>query len=196
VFKVDLLFYLGIARGFISGERASNKADIAYLYYLPFATAFVSGDGLHRRTAPLLMDNSQAFIDAQELKGGLREFDDYYEELPQQIKDRGVMAFASYPPSTIDNVVTRSWDTSMRKDWRDVAAEREAVLNDPFDPDAGKETVDELTTRMTEAQPLPPGIADQATVDPDYFFLTRHVPAKKGKWRIVPAEVEASSNDS
>jgi hypothetical protein len=42
VFKVDLLYYLGIDRGFISGERASNKADMAYLYYLPFT--MVSGD--------------------------------------------------------------------------------------------------------------------------------------------------------
>jgi hypothetical protein len=52
VFQVDLLFYLGIHRGFISGERASNRADMAYLYYLPFTMVFVSGDGLHRRTAP------------------------------------------------------------------------------------------------------------------------------------------------
>jgi hypothetical protein len=32
VFKVDLFYYLGIDRGFISGERPSNKADMAYLY--------------------------------------------------------------------------------------------------------------------------------------------------------------------
>lgn len=51
VFKVDLLFYLGIDRGFISGERASNKVDMAYLYYLPFAMVFVSGDRLHHRTS-------------------------------------------------------------------------------------------------------------------------------------------------
>jgi hypothetical protein len=196
VFKVDLLFYLGIARGFISGERASNKADIAYLYYLPFAAAFVSGDGLHRRTAPLFMDDSQAFIDAKELKRALREFDEHYDALPQQIKDRGVMAFASYPPSTIDNVVTRSWDTSMRKDWREVAAMREADIDEPFDLNAGKATVDELNTRMAEAEPVPPGIADQVAADPDYFFLTRNVPAKKGKWRIVSEEVEAAGNES
>lgn len=29
-----MLVYLGIDRGFISSERASNKADMAYLYYL------------------------------------------------------------------------------------------------------------------------------------------------------------------
>ena len=55
VFQVDALFYLGIHRGFISGERASNRADMAYLYYLPFAMVFVSGDKLHERTVPLFL---------------------------------------------------------------------------------------------------------------------------------------------
>ena len=31
VFNVDLLYYLGVGRGLISGRRASNKADMAYL---------------------------------------------------------------------------------------------------------------------------------------------------------------------
>src|SRR6266508_3341647 len=43
VFTVDLLYYLGIDRGFISGERASNKADMAYLYYLPFTMVRLRG---------------------------------------------------------------------------------------------------------------------------------------------------------
>lgn len=47
VFKVEALFFLGIDRGFISGERPSNMADMAYLYYLPFAMVFTSGDRLH-----------------------------------------------------------------------------------------------------------------------------------------------------
>jgi hypothetical protein len=69
VFKVDLLFYLGIARGFISGDRASNKADMAYLYYLPCSTAFASGDGLHRRTVPLFLDDDQFFPARERAEG-------------------------------------------------------------------------------------------------------------------------------
>ena len=60
VFKVDLLYYLGIDRGFISGERPSIKADMAYLYYLPFSMVFTSGDRLHRRTAPLFLRPDQS----------------------------------------------------------------------------------------------------------------------------------------
>jgi hypothetical protein len=64
VFKVDLLYYLGIHHDLIGGERASNKADMAYLYYLPFAMVFVSGDKLHRRTAPLFLRPDQSFLRA------------------------------------------------------------------------------------------------------------------------------------
>ena len=71
VFKVDLLFYLGIDRGFISGERASNQADMAYLYYLPFAMVFVSGDELHRRTVPLFLSEDQSYLDIEEMKAAL-----------------------------------------------------------------------------------------------------------------------------
>lgn len=49
VFKVDPFYYLAMARGSISRERASNRADLAYLYYLPFAMVFISGDRLHMR---------------------------------------------------------------------------------------------------------------------------------------------------
>lgn len=54
VLRVDLLDYLGMHRSFIWSERASNRVDMAYLYYLQFAMAFLSGDRLHNRTAPLL----------------------------------------------------------------------------------------------------------------------------------------------
>ncbi len=81
VFKVDLLFYLGIDRGFISGERASNKADMAYLYYLPFSMLFVSGDNLHRRTAPLFLRPDQSFAEAAAFKAALKDLDEYYDHL-------------------------------------------------------------------------------------------------------------------
>ena len=38
---VDVFFHLCVDKRLISGERPSNKIDIAYLYYLPFAMAFL-----------------------------------------------------------------------------------------------------------------------------------------------------------
>lgn len=190
VFKVDLLFYLGIYRSFISGERASNKADMAYLYYLPFAMVFVSGDKLHRRTVPLFLGDDQTYLESDELKQALRQLDEHYDGLPEEIKQLGVLAFASYPPSDIDNAVTRLWDKHMRPDWREIAKGNEAELGKPRDEDADRETVAELNRRVDAARPISDhgtGLVDEG---PDYLLIRRWVPAKKGKWRIVSKEVE------
>jgi hypothetical protein len=190
VFKVDLLFYLGIYRSFISGERASNKADMAYLYYLPFTMVFVSGDKLHRRTVPLFLGDDQTYLEADLLKQGLRELDEHYDGLPDEIKQLGVLAFASYPPSEIDNAVTRLWDEHMRPDWREIAKGIEAELGQPRDKEADRKTVAELNRRIEAAQP----VSDQGLrfeeEGPDYFLIRRWVPARKGKWRMVSKEVE------
>lgn len=195
VFKVDLLFYLGIHRGFISGERASNRADMAYLYYLPFAMAFVSGDKLHRRTVPLFLRPDQSYVHADELKAALRELDQHYDLLPDEIKELGVLQFASYPPSDIDNVVTRLWDKHMRPDWREIAKGQEGNLGKPRDDAAGRETVAEIRGRLDHAQPVSEDEGRLGGDGPDYFVIRRQVPVKKGKWRMVSKEVEDAENE-
>jgi hypothetical protein len=115
------------------GERASNKADIAYLYYLPFAMVFASGDKLHQRTAPLFLNPNQSYVESDELKPALRELDEYYDRLPEEIKQRGVLPFAHYPPPTIDNTVTQLWDKHMRPDWRKIAKGKEAEVDKASD---------------------------------------------------------------
>ncbi len=190
VFKVDLLFYLAVHRGFISGDRASNKADMAYLYYLPFAMVFTSGDGLHRRTAPLFLREDQSYLDAAEFKEALRELDEHYDALPDAIKELGVMRFASYPPSELDNAITRLWDKHMRPDWRAIANRQEAELGKPRDEAAERETVNELTRRLDEAQPVSDERASLSGEGPDYLVISRKVPVMRGKWRMVSKEVE------
>jgi len=67
---VDLFFALAIAAGFIAKERPSNKADIAYLHYLPFCMVFASMDKLHARTVPLFLTGKQQFIWGRGSEGG------------------------------------------------------------------------------------------------------------------------------
>ena len=195
VFKVDLIFYLGIHRGFISGERASNKADMAYLYYLPFAMAFISGDKLHARTVPLFLRDDQSYVRADEFKAALRELDQHYDALPEEIKELGVMQFVSFPPSDVDNVVTQLWDKHMRPEWREMAKEQESERGEPRDEEAGQKTVAEMRARLDSAEPLKDQIAGLAG-DPDYVIIRRQVPVKKGKWRMVSKEVEEADNES
>jgi hypothetical protein len=178
VFKVDLLFYLGISRGFISGERASNTVDMAYLYYLPFASVFVSGDRLHHRTAPLFLRENQTYLSRDELKPALLELDDYYDALPEEIKQLGVLAIASFPPSDLDNAVTRQWDIHMRRDWRERAKAVEADLGKPRDLEADRRTVAELNEKLGEARPMVDENASLDEAGPDYVVISRQMPAE------------------
>jgi hypothetical protein len=192
VFKVDLLYYLGIERGFISGERASNKADMAYLYYLPFTMVFASGDRLHQRTAPLFLTPDQSYVVAQDFKAGLRAIDEWMSELPDEVKEQGVMRFASWPPADLDNLVTQLWDKHMRPDWREISAEREAERGAPRDEVADKQTVEGWKRRLDEATPVS---AEEAELElggeeAAYAIIAQQVPIRKGKWRMVPREAE------
>jgi hypothetical protein len=195
VFKVDLLFYLGIYRGFISGDRASNRADMAYIYYLPFAMVFVSGDNLHRRTVPLFLRENQSYLHADEFKAALRELDRHYDALPEETKALGVLQFASYPPADMDNAVTALWDKHMRPDWREIARKDEAERGKPRDEAAGRPTVAEMKDRMEQARSVPDQSHDVGASGPDYMVIRRMVPVKKGKWRMVSKEVEDADNE-
>jgi hypothetical protein len=198
VFKVDLLYYLGMYRGFIAEERASNQVDMSYLYYLPFTMVFASGDKLHRRIAPLFLRNGQSYVEADDLKGALREMDEHYDKLPDELKERGVLAFAHWPPSDMDNTVTRLWDAHMRSDWREIAREKEAALHEPRDLERDHATIAEIEKRLESAHPVSDTSGDigedGAGDEPDYFVVRRRVPIKKGKWRMVPKEAEGSSD--
>lgn len=187
VFKVNLLYLLGVARGFISGERASNRADMAYLYYLPFCMVFTSGDGLHKRTAPLFLHERQRFIAAEALKAALAELDAHFDGLPDSVKQMGVMRFSSYPPSTLDNEVTKSWDQLMRPDWRVIAGRQEAEMLDPAYPDRPLGSAVEInamhdaSTAMTEAEAAGLGFEDA-----DMVFVKKSMPLRRGKWSMLP----------
>lgn len=185
VFKVDLLYYLGMKHKLIYTGRASNKIDMAYLYYLPFSMVFVSGDKLHHKTAPLFLRENQSYVEAKELKAALRELDMHYDRLPEEIKARGVMRFARQPPAELDNTVTRLWDRHMPR-WRENADQPESD-----DAEAAKPVSDaaEFRDRIERAQPveLDPAVDVEAA---DYFVIRRQIPVTKGKWRLLPEQLE------
>lgn len=191
VFSVDLMYYLGIDRGFISDVRASNKADMAYLYYLPFCQVFVSDDNLHVRTVPLFLRDDQTFVAASEMKKALKEFDDYYSSLPDEVKALGVWRIAGYPPVHMHNVVTDIWDKNMRPDWREISQEEEAERIAPR-KQSKEDTmlVDDLNRLHDSAVDL--GVGDELPNDDNIqqIFITRWMSVQKGKWRLISKEQE------
>jgi len=180
---VDTLFCIGLGADLISADRPSNKIDIAYLYYLPFCMCFTSNDGLHARTAPLFLGDGQHFVPGHELKADLAKLDAHYSALPDEVKERGVMSFAHYPPTEGDFLVSTLWDKLMVREWRERAKQ-------PEEPRSAER--DRQLIQMIEAMGDAPR-DDSAARDAekhDAVMFQRMVPVRRGKWRLVPPEAE------
>lgn len=182
--SVDLVFYLGIAADLIGRDRPSNKIDVAYLYYLPFCMVFASNDRLHGRLVPLFLGRDQAFVEGSELKRDLRCLDEYYSKLSDEIKQRGVMTFATYPPREGEFLTTSLWDRFLPK-WHENARREKKEIS--------KESEAKLVAMLKEfkdkARPVAPGVQIDAQ-SADQVMFQRRVPVHMGKWRLLPPEVE------
>lgn len=184
VLKVDIFYYLCLRSSFISKDRASNKADIAYLYYLPFCHAFASKDNLHKRVAGLFMESGQRFVDADDLKKALKEADEYYSQFKEEIDKVGLMRYVGYPSPELKGLIVELWDEFMRPDWRDVEIKRKSD-NDGMPSDS--EIVEKLKKTQDEAQPVQ-GAFNAADID--YAMVSRMARVSRGKWRIMPPGIE------
>lgn len=185
VLKIDLLFYIGMLRGFIS-HRKNNKVDLSYLYYLPFCHVFVSNDNLHERLAPLFMRSNQSFIKGSDLKDGLHLLDEYYTQLPDEVKETGTMKFAVYPPKDMETAISKLWDKHCPQ-WRTHQSEREVKGDKVVAPD--KELLEHLKKVQKESITVDPKTVSTSD-EADHIIFTRRVPVQKGKWRILPKGIE------
>lgn len=185
VLRVNLFFYVAMASHLIARERPSNMMDIAYLYYLPFCQAFASNDKLHARTAPLFCERGQQCVGGKQLKAGLREVNDYYLRYSDEIEKVGIMRFARYPPDQLDNTVTQLWDRYMRG-WREANP-----LVEESDLDRGSDnrmSAERLVDIVEKSVSVP------STADSEYVMIRRKAPVRKGRWRLMPPEVETSGS--
>jgi hypothetical protein len=178
IVKVTLFFYISMASHLIARERPSNMIDIAYLYYLPFCQAFTSNDRLHARTAPLFCEQGQTIVNGKDLKAALQEINLFYLRHEEEIEKVGIMRFAPVPPPHLDNVVTQLWDTFMpgwreREPTTDASGEKEPAM-----------TPEKLVDLANRSIPVP------STEESDYVFIKRKAMIRKGRWRLMPPEVE------
>ncbi|HEY3245430.1 MAG TPA: hypothetical protein VGM03_18975 [Phycisphaerae bacterium] len=183
VFGVELFFFLAIAADLISRERPSNKIDIAYLYYLPFCMVFSSNDRLHARVVPLFLGATQTFIDGHALKSDLMRLDRYYSGLPDELKQRGIISFASEPPPDVTFVVTQLWDKYLPS-WRHKCPPKRGHEKEVSDLEA----LELIRQFKEESTPVD---ADRAmTGELDMMLIERRVLITKGKWKRFPPEVQ------
>ena len=186
VLTVDIFFYVAATSGLICTKRVSNKIDLAYLFYLPFCMLFISTDKLHRRCAPLFLREDQQFIWGEDLKGDLKNLDEFYDNLSEAEKEKGLFSYASEPPRNETFLVTKLWDRCIPK-WRDIK-----ISVPTLDKAVEKKLVDEVT-QMAEARTLEPEKVDFDMTNPDSVTLQRKISRRKGKWWPLPKDLKSGN---
>ena len=185
--EVDLFFELCLSNGLISDQRPSNRIDISYLHYLPFADMFVSGDKLHRTTAPLFMDDRQRFVWGPDLKADLAVLNAHFAALPEEDKTKGLFTLADRPPVNHQGLVATLWDVRMAG-WREPRPPAKKMS-----PEDGARIVAQ-SRRLTEAAELGgnTSIADEEEVQ--HMIIQRHIAKRRCSWRMFSEKAEADSD--
>ena len=182
VLEVDLFFEICLMQSMIGDNRPSNKVDISYLYYLPFCQIFISRDRLHQRTASLFLRPQQQFVWGDDIKSDLAVSNDLLVQLPQEVRNEGLLKFAKSPPKEINGKVAELWDNFI-PNWRNsepapkLSAEKEAEL------------LAELK-RGTNAPRISPKFLTKMMqrAEPESMHFTRSIPIKRGDWYVLPKD--------
>lgn len=189
VFSVDLFFYFAIASDLIGRGRASHKVDVAYLYYLPFCMVFSSNDNLHKNIVPFFLRENQSFVSGVELKNDLNALDVYYGDLPDTVKDEGMMRFAFYPPDDTSFLISRLWDKHMNPKWRQHKKEHSEAPKPQKNDQITKPLFEAIRNMEKGGSPMKPFVSTDSTDQPNHMVIKRSVRARKGKWERFPPEV-------
>ncbi len=180
VLLIDVFFCVALGADLISRERPSNKVDVSYLSYLPFCKVFVSSDNLHKRVVPVFLGPDQTFVGGSELKEDLAKLDLHYSGLPAEVRERGVISFAPFPPEEDTFLTTRLWDKYLPK-WRESMHARPK-------PEAKERVMARINEAWDKANRGE--AADQAPAEHDFLLIERRVRLRMGKWRLLPPEAE------
>ncbi|MFN4274820.1 MAG: hypothetical protein ACK4FJ_00860 [Ferrovibrio sp.] len=185
---IDVFFYICIKKGLISAERASNKVDVGYLYYLPFCMLFVSNDRLHAQIAPLFLTDAQIFVPGAELKAELNKLNLYYSAMEEVIAKEGLIRVASRPPPG-DFLTRRLWESAFQTKVPD-------SLPLPMKAAKAPQTLLDEVKEMQNVAKKSAGtsFSRQQLADPDRVTLERHVRINMGKWRLFPEGINPMSD--
>lgn len=184
---IDLYFYLALSNGLISDQRASNKIDIGYLYYLPFGHIFVSGDRLHRTTAELFLEPDQRFAWGPHLKADLAALNTRFLSLPEAEKARGLFTLVTAPPLDHAGLVAELWDKT-RPGWRTPKRPMPKLS-----PEQSREIIErgkrfQRAAKRAKPEVYPEGFPEFDQLDS--LMIERQIPRQRGSWRMFSEEVE------
>lgn len=177
VLTVELFFQIALAANLISTERASNRADIAYLFYLPFCHVFVSGDKLHQRSAPAFLTKQQDFLWGPDLKASLSAINQQLSVLTEAERQQGLHKLAPYPPGDNSNLVVAMWE-------KHSPVKKDGTSKPAMSPEAERKLVEHLNTFVKAAEA--PEVASMPADELQSVAIERLVPPKRGSWWVIP----------
>ena len=178
VAEVEMFFAIALASGKISTERASNRCDISYLFYLPFCHVFVSYDRLHRECAPLFVREDQQFVWGPDLKGMLAEENVALLSLPEDERNRGLINLA---PTPTTGLVRELWGKFVP---RALAPQKEMDLSD-----AGSEALGRMIEEFANAPAVEEESTDVSEGELESITQRRSISHKRGSWYQLPKDM-------
>jgi hypothetical protein len=185
VLTIEVFFHIALAAGLISPDRASNRTDIAYLFYLPFCMAFVSTDRLHRRTAPLFLRPDQEFVWGIDLKADLARLDAHYKStLSEADRERGLIGLVGAPPTEGGHLVTELWKRHLRPEALD-----DRDVTEGMSAEAREKLAEELTA-FTKGAALPRGAEALEDDTIEAVSIERRITKRKGSWWQLPKDLQ------
>lgn len=187
VLTVELFFQIALATNLISAERASNRVDIAYLFYLPFCMVFVSGDKLHQRCAGVFLRKDQSFIWGPQLKAELQRLNTEFLKVPESERELGVMKFARAPIGTPDDLIIKIFSKHL-PGWQ-----RSHDTRVTQSVESEKKLVEKLR-QFTDAPTSEEAAFDVQEMN--QLAIKRMVPKRKGKWWLLPKDLKVEGDET
>ena len=127
------------------------------------------------------MNDSQIFLKGSDLKAELNKINEYYLNLPEDVKQLGVFAFASHPPVEGDFFVSKLWDKYLPQ-WRSSFLEFEQKSNLRVTKEANQsKKTDAVTENLTNQTEIP-----NQENEMDSIIISRQVLKVKGSWKRLP----------
>lgn len=181
ILKVELFFQIALAAKLIAAERPSNRADIAYLLYLPFCNVFVSGDKLHRRCVQPFLTKDQDFVWGPDLKADLCRINVALSSASEAERQQGLHKFAPRPPGDGSDLAPFLWQRHGFEPGRTL---EQAT---PISPEAHDKLLAHL--RGFQDAATAPDVAELPSDNLESLAIERLVPARKGSWWLIPKDV-------
>lgn len=111
-FRIRMLFHFGLMNNLMT-TKASNTADLLYLYYVPFCKVFCSNDKIHLALQNFVLRTDQRFIRFGEFRNDLDAISFFWDSLTQNERHLWFGVFGHWPPRNSGSFTFQRWKATM-----------------------------------------------------------------------------------